>query len=268
VIQLRKLARNNKGQFIVIAVLMISIMVISVATIMYSAVTYYRHERWEEYLSIIDNVEMGSYRLLELSLANYTLSSDSSVLTANLNRWQRDLLNTYAQYRVVLGYSVPNGGTPVYYNQGLSSSWNQRVSFSTAKASFNVSITSVGLTGYKFTRSVLLNLTVLDVVFYAKTSKTPAKVGVRFNVTMEGMTPLVGVLKSNILQFRVNDVDKLAVSNLTRYYDNSENKCYVYEMKYLSATAPSTPVPILIRMVDYRNIKVVAQASISQIVNK
>jgi len=259
----RKLARNNKGQFIVIAVLMISIMVISVATIMYSAVTYYRHERWEEYLSIIDNVEMGSYRLLELSLANYTLSSNSLVLTANLDQWQRNLLNTYPQYRIALSYSVPNGGTPVYYNQGLSMSWNQTVSFSAAKASFSVNVTSVGLTGYKFTRSVLLNMTLLDVLFYSK--QKPKLVCVRFSLTVEGPTPLMGVAKSNFLQFRVNGVDKLSASNLTRGYDAERNKCYVYELRYsLSAsdTDPPSPAPIFIRMIDYRNIRVAAQASL------
>lgn len=260
-IQLRKLATNNKGQFIVIAVLMISIMVISVATIMYSAVTYYRHERWEEYVSIIDNVEMGSYRLLELSLANYTMSN-SSVLTANLDQWQRNLLNTYPQFRIALSYSVPNGGTPVYYNQGLSMSWNQRVSFSAAKASFSVNITSVGLTGYKFTRSVLLNMTLLDVLFTPKQGQTSARVGVRFSLTVEGPTPLMGVAKSNFSQFKVNGADKLSVSTLTRYYDTERNKCYVYELRYLQDTAPSSPASISISMVDYRNIRVAAQASL------
>jgi len=252
VIQLRKLATNNKGQFIVIAVLLIAIMVISVATIMYSAVTYYRHERWEEYLSIIDNVEMGSYRLLELSLANYTLSSNSSVLTANLGQWQRNLLNTYPQYRIVLSY----------YNQGLSRSWNQKVSYSAAKASFSVNITSVGLTGYRFTRSVLLNMTLLDVLFYSKKAQTSARVGVRFSLTMEGPTPLMGVTKNNFSQFTVNGADRLPVSTLTRYYDTERNKCFVYELRYLQDTAPSSPASISISMVDYRNIRVAANASL------
>ncbi len=260
--QLRRLARNNKGQFIVIAVLMISIMVISVATIMYSAVTYYRHERWEEYLSIVDNVEMGSYRLLELSLANYTMSN-SSVLTANLDQWQRNLLNTYPQYRIALSYSVPNGGTPVNYNQGLSMRWNQRVSFSAAKASFSVNITSVGLTGYKFTRSVLLNLTLLNVLFYPKkTGQDYAQVGVRFSLTVEGPTPLMGVAKSSFSQFMVNGADKLSVSTLTRKYDTELNNCYVYELRYQQVTAPSSPASISLSMIDYRNIRVAAQASL------
>lgn len=248
---MRKLARNNKGQFIVIAVLMISIMVISVATIMYSAVTYYRHERWEEYVSIIDNVEMGSYRLLELSLANYTMSN-SSVLTANLDQWQRNLLNTYPQYRIALSY----------YNQGLSKSWNQRVSFSVAQASFSVNITSVGLTGYKFTRSVLLNMTLLDVIFTPKQGQTPGRVGVRFSLTVEGPTPLMSVAKNSFSQFMVNGVDKLSVSTLTRYFDIERNKCYVYELRYPQDTMPSSPMSVSLSMIDYRNIRVAAQGSL------
>jgi hypothetical protein len=64
--------RERRGQFVIIAVLMIAIMIMSISALMHRAVTYYRHEPWEEYLALIGNIELNSHRLVELSLANYT----------------------------------------------------------------------------------------------------------------------------------------------------------------------------------------------------
>ena len=84
-----KIVKHKKGQFIIFATLIIAIMIISIGTIMYSTVTYFKHERWQEYLMVIDNVELGSRRVVELSLANYTMlnGTNNQTLVNNLNNW-------------------------------------------------------------------------------------------------------------------------------------------------------------------------------------
>lgn len=93
-----RIVKKKRGQFIIIAALLMATMMISVGTIMYGAVTYYRHERWEEYLAIIDNVRIGSNRVVEISLANYTSTIDGDVLQSNLFRWQNDVKKAYAGF--------------------------------------------------------------------------------------------------------------------------------------------------------------------------
>ncbi len=248
---MRKLATNRKGQFIVIAVLMIAIMIISVTSIMYNAVTYFRYERWEEYLGIIDNTEINAYRLMELSLANYTMTDSLGVLKANLDQWQRDLMSTHSQFRIVVNYTLASGGTPIYYDQGLNKSWNKRVSLSAASAGFKVDVTSVGLTGYRFTSSVVLNLTILDVLWHSKSKR----VDVRLSVTMEGQASVPNLQKSNFLQFQVNG-NTITNFNVSRRYESTTYKCFIYELRYSASTAPTTPVSVLVSLIDSRSIRV------------
>jgi len=46
----------------------------------------------EEYLSVINAVEIISYRLVEISLTNYTMTGNQTILRANIDKWQRDLM--------------------------------------------------------------------------------------------------------------------------------------------------------------------------------
>jgi len=253
---MRRLIANKKGQFIVIAVLMVAIMTISVASIMYSAVTYYRHERWGEYLSIIDNVEITAYRLVEISLAKYTATLDSNILKTNLDKWQRDLLKTYPEFRVVLNYSLVNGaknvyGTSIYYNQGLNMSWNKPVSFSAANATFAVNITSVGLTGYKFMSPVFLRMKIVDAIWYSGQSKKYLLI--YLIVDKEGPTPITNLQKSNFVQVNVSGTPK--DFTLRRYYDAAYGS-FVYGIRVDSIS--SKPPSVGVTLVDTRSIKTVS----------
>ncbi|UCH70026.1 MAG: hypothetical protein JSV29_07300, partial [Candidatus Bathyarchaeota archaeon] len=84
--------KHKKGQFIVLAALIVAVMIVSIGTIMYGTIMYFRHERWQEYLMIIDNVELGSQRVLEISLADYTSNfNNSQILVDNLHKWRTSL---------------------------------------------------------------------------------------------------------------------------------------------------------------------------------
>ncbi|MEJ2271507.1 MAG: hypothetical protein P8X91_03270, partial [Candidatus Bathyarchaeota archaeon] len=140
----KKSLKQKEGQFIIIAVLFIATMVISIGGIMYTSVTYYKNEPWEEYLTLISNIELSSSRIVEISLSDYTNNNPNPlILKENLDQWQKDLTKIYPGY----GISLNNG---LDVETGLETLWNSDVSYSVAKVNFIMNIESLGLTEYYF----------------------------------------------------------------------------------------------------------------------
>lgn len=257
----RRLKRDRKGQFIIIATLLIAIMIISVASIMYGAVTYFRHERWEEYLAVIDAVKMNSHRLVEISLANYTLIGNQTVLRANIDQWRRDLTKIFTGFGVVLTSSLANGTQVIYgvtmqFNEGLATDWNNQVSFSAANATFDLNITSIGLYGYKFITPVFLKLNITDALYYAGTSE----VGVRLTVESENLIPVINLEAANFVEFQVDGENK--TFTFYHYFDQTLN-AFVYDLRYSSPTQPLSIITVVISVVDSRGIKVTGNATLN-----
>ncbi len=258
---LLRLKGDKRGQFIIIATLLIAIMIISVGSIMYGAVTYFRHERWEEYLAVIDAVEMSSYRLVEISLANYTMTGNQTVLRTNLDKWQRDLMKTYTGLGVVLSSRLANNtqgiyGVNIQYSGGLAKDWSKRVSFSAANATFDLNITSVGLYEYKFVTPVFLKMNITEALYYPSSDK----VGVRLIIQKENLIPLINLQAANFIEFKVNGEDKSFT--FYRYFDSQIHNAFVYELRYVHGSSnPGTLGNVTISVVDARGIKVTCQVS-------
>lgn len=260
-----KLKTDKKGQFIIIATLLIAIMIISVASIMYGAVTYYRHERWEEYLAIVDAVENNSYRLVEISLANYTQQENQTILKANMGKWQRDLMKTYTGLGVVLSPTLANSTRDIYsltiqYNEGLAKDWNNKISFSAANATFNLNITSVGFCEYKFVTPVFLKMNITDAVWYAGKGGDPDQIGVRLIIQKEGVIPIIGLQSANFVEFQVGGANK--TYTFYRYFDSQTHNAFVYEFRYNSQTHPSS-ITVVISVIDSRGIKVTGSTTLA-----
>jgi len=233
----KNLIKNKKGQFVIIAMLMIAIMIISVGAIMHRAVTYYKHEPWEEYLTLMGNIELNSQRLVELSLVNYTQTeaNNTYVLGDNLQKWQKNLTRIYLGYGASLNYTLANG-TNYNYSFGLARNWNKAASFSAARVNFTLNIASIGLTGYEFMATAFLNLTILSIASN------------EVNVTVKGED---GVLITS-LQKDNFEVSGFTISGFTSHYDREEGLVYTIECD----SAVSTPVTV--RVWDERGIQVTA----------
>ena len=233
---MRRPIKQKKGQFIIIAVLIIAIMIVSIGAILYSAVTYYKHEPWEEYLTLIGNVEQSSHGLVELSLSNYTHTLNTNILKTNLEQWQGNLARIYPGHGIALTYSLANS-TEYSYSSGLAYDWNKTASFSAANVTFNLNITSVGLTGYKFIATALLNLTILNID------------GNEIDVTVTGEDGMpIGGLKEDNFQ-----VDGRNIADVTSRYD--PDYILVYTINCETPPPPNTTV----RVWDHRGIKVIAE---------
>ena len=221
-----KASREKRGQFVIIAVMLTAIMLVSIGALMHGAVTYYRHEPWEEYLTLVGDIEVNSGRIVELSLASYTNSLEgSSILKNNLEKWENDLGKIYPIGEIVLTHDTsslalgpsPNSSSPL------------------AKAVFSLDINSIGLKGYEFSVVSSLNLGI------------KVNSGSTYNLTAtvksETGEPVTGLDANN---FRINDVKP---SQVTPIY---ESDTLVYKIIF-HGTFPAT-----IEVWDQRGIRAVA----------
>jgi hypothetical protein len=258
------LVGNKRGQFIIIAALLIAIMIISASAVMFSAVTYFKHERWEEYLIVIDGVKTGTANVLQLSLANYTQALNNTVLKTNMDSWRMDVKKAYTGFGAIASYSLASGAYTAYgmslnYVNGLNCTWNKQISFSAANATGNLNITSVGLTGYGFVSTVFLKMHIADALYYKGQGSNPDYVGVRVIMYAEGPVMLTKLVKSNFVLFQIGD-SNVTTWSLYRYYESTLN-AFVYDLRY-QVPKKSDPVTATatISVVDARGIKVTGQA--------
>ncbi len=187
---MKRFMKNQNGQFVIIAALLVAMMMLSLGPLLHEAATYYTREPWDEYLSLISGLELNSKRLMEISLINYTQTDNSDILRSNLNSWQTDLALLYPGRGISLGYTLSNGpiqvcGSSITYVSGLSKNWYQQKSYSSADAQYTLNMSSVGLQGYRYTSNVLLNLTIIDV--FPQSNITTVAVGMEGGMTVAGL---------------------------------------------------------------------------------
>jgi hypothetical protein len=241
---MKMIRHNKKGQFVIIAALLIAVMIISTGALMHTAVTYYKHEPWEEYLTLIGNIELNSRQLVELSLANYTNSNpkDLSILEDNLGKWQTNLTAIYPSRGVYLNYTLANqaynvNGMTINYESGLSYVWEKKESLSAANVTFALNIASIRLTGYKFTVTTLVRLKILS---------PPAGNVINVTVTLEDGMPITDLKENN---FQVDNTDVVSVSST---YDPTYQ--IVYTIRCADPISTAT-----VKVWDQRGIQVIAK---------
>jgi len=255
-----RLVKEKKGQFIIIAALMMAIMIISISSITYSSVTYFKHERWEEYVVLVDSIKTGTSRVMEISLANYTRTLNSMVLNNNLGNWSNDAKRAYPGFGVILTYTPRQGSEQVYglrinYNKGLNYSWYQKTAFSAANTSLSLSLASVGLTGYNFISSAFLKETILD----AKWKQTDKILYIYVSVEKEDLNPVTNLKRENFsLQIDGPSRDFA----FSRYFSSTYNR-FIYELRRDQVT--SKPFLVTVTATDPRGIQVSACSTVTQI---
>jgi hypothetical protein len=243
----KKLIKHKRGQFVIIAVLLIAIMIISIGALMHRAVTYYKHEPWEEYLTLIGNIELNSRRLVEISLADYTNTLNQTILKNNMEKWQTDISKIYVGRGISLNFELANGshnisGATVNYYLGLNYSWEKKASFSAANTTFTLNITSIGLSGYKFIATAFLNLTILNV----NTTSNQ----ITLTVKGEDKIPITNLKENN---FQVVEPTNITIKSVKTRYDDKETLVYIIECnENLSAQ-------VTVKVWDTRGIQVTAK---------
>ena len=240
-----KIVKDTRGQFIIIAVMIIAIMMVSIAVTMYGAATYYEYERWEEYKTVIDHLKLNTVRLVEMSLANYTTAiEDEGILRANLARWELDLREAYPGLGIILTYELANGAHQTYdtnstYILGLTHSWNAPASFSAANATFTLDLAAIGLTGYRFDAAPLLGFTILN----------RSATEIYAVVKGEDGLPITDLKEDNFL------VSGLTVTRVSSHYDKAELLVYKIQCD------GNIPASVAVTVWDTRGIRTVAESA-------
>jgi len=233
---MRRLIVQKSGQFVIIAVLMIALMIISIAPLLHRTVTYYKHEPWEEYLALIGSIELNSERLVTLSLANYTQTLNQDILTENLEKWQIDIMKIYSGRGISLTYET------AYLNY----SWEKQQSLSVANVTFTLDIESIGLKGYKFTVVKLLNLTIIAI----------DESSIIVTVKDENKAPVTD-LEENFKVIDANTNSTLEDIEVTSDYDEKEQ--LIYRLRLLCNC--TVPTPVVVEVWSPENIRVRAKYS-------
>ena len=265
-----KIVKQKKGQFIIIAVLMIAIMMVSIAAIMYSAVTYYRYEKWEEYLLIIDNLKMGSRRLMEICLANFTqfnfekYAIDRTALNQTLGQWKNDLRKSMPGQGLSIDLldktqliSPPKviGGTYIperWARNFIKCYWFYPVSLSSIFTELSANLSSSGLQGYR--SPIFISLQVEIDMSYLE--GTPSEVGaIKITMTHQDGLPVKGLKANNFEVYRFDpSVDDWSIASLSKVSRSLGGK-------YLLTFTGSIEKPyykwLIIKVTDTRGITVV-----------
>jgi hypothetical protein len=216
-----KAGRAKRGQFVIIAVLMSAIMIVSIGAVMHNAITYYKHEPWEEYTTLIGNIELNSQRLLELSLADYT-NSDQNRLDYNLKSWQDDLQIIYPGSGIILTYDSASVS---------KRDWNTRGASSQATADFALKIMSIGLTGYEFSATAGVKLTIIGDSLKSLSSTTYE---ISVAVKNEDNTPITNLNKNS---FRIDASTPISVSTTL-----DQTHIVIYQIHYEGTQNPTVEV--------------------------
>ena len=230
---MRKLLFNKRGQFIIIAIMFISIMIISVTIFVYSTITQYRYQRWEEYLSVVDNIRINSGEVLNIALANFTnqfLSGhvksktewETYVLGDLLSSWERYLQKIYAGMGVDLDFkAVKNRLIASKWRIGddehiIKCFWYGSDSVSSICANLSITLSSYGFYGYHTILEKYLRLQV-DTSYIDMNQSEIQSLNVI--VTKENENPCFGLTNSNfeVIWFNneTNSWDEASIANVT-----------------------------------------------------
>jgi hypothetical protein len=213
--------KEKRGQFVIIAVMLTAIMIVSIGALMHSAITYYRHEPWEEYSTLIGDIEVNSRRIVELSLAEATNTAGGtvSILSGNLAKWQNDLKGIYPSMAISLtstGYQLNTGSNP-----------------KATVSAFTLNIASIGLEGYTFSVQASLSLDI-----WLNSSVSPYNLAA---IVKSENDVIVASLDVN--SFKIDGITPKAV---TPFFDEDLNTL-VYRIE-------SEGTPTTAQVTDYRGI--------------
>lgn len=235
-----RLWKDRQGQFVIIAVLMIAIMVISVVSFIYATATYYRQESWEDYLNVVNHIELGSRRILEMGLGNFTQrflegtirdkeTWENLIFKRILSSWRGDLRAAYATTGLELSLDGEGGrllASRWYIPEGdtylIKCYWYSQEVISSIYLNLKLNLSTQGLHGYQ--TSMLLYLHVLLNTSYIDASPDYIT-NLNLTVTKEEEEPIYGLKPESFLvkkfDHALNDWVQVTISNVTYQGDGN-----------------------------------------------
>lgn len=182
---------NNKGQFSIIAALLVAAVLISAVVVTYSSIRYSAVDNQPQILSSIDETNLGLKEILGFTVGYY-----GSVLkvTGNMTYAQQLATNYLKSGLGNMGDVQPEWGA-VFSLQSLqlNASWFSANSYSQGSLVVNYNLTGLGIYGASYNASARLNVQVLN-----SSSANQAQLV----ILRDGGEPLINLGKSNLQFYR------------------------------------------------------------------
>ena len=242
---------NNKGQFSIIAALLVAVILIATVIMTYSTIRNSPIQDQPQILSAIDETNLALKQILGFTIGYY-----GSVLQVTGNAsYAKELAVKYLQSGLVnIANMHPEWGTSFNLsNVDLSTYWYTNDSWSTGKLAVNYSLTGLGLYGVTYETScklaVQVNQTVLDNQ-------------VQLNITKDEKEHLINLGKQNFKFYRYiyenstwKTMSPINDSSITSFSDGT----YLINMSD-PALSGIDPYSYVVQVEDPRGIVVIASS--------
>jgi hypothetical protein len=191
--KLKSFKANCKGQFSIIAALLVAVVLIAAVMTTYSAIRYSSIQEPPQVLSAIDEINLALKQVLGFTVGYY-----GSVLQVTGNTsYARMLASNYLQSGLInIGDVRPEWGASFNITTlDLRTSWFSDVSFSSGNLSVTYDLTGIGVYGVTYSASSRLDVQVLE------SSSTQAFL----SISKDETEPLVNLAKQNMKFYRYLD---------------------------------------------------------------
>ena len=182
---------NNKGQFSIIAALLVAAVLISAVVVTYSSIRYSTVDNQPQILSSIDETNLGLKEILGFTVGYY-----GSVLkvTGNMTYAQQLAQNYLKSGLGNMGDVQPEWGAVFsLQNLQLNASWFSANSYSQGSLVVNYNLTGLGIYGASYNASARLNVQVLN-------SSSPSQA--QLIILRDQGEPLINLGRSNLQFYR------------------------------------------------------------------
>jgi len=152
--------RKKKGQFSIIAALLVAVVLITAVIVTYSTIRNFPLQELSKVLSSIDEINLSIKQISEFAIGYY-----GSVLqvTGNATYAKELTANYLTSGFIYIANSHPNWNPSFNVTQmDFSTLWYEPASYSMANISVSYSLSGLGIYGINYEASSLLNVTILE----------------------------------------------------------------------------------------------------------
>ena len=185
---------NNKGQFSIIAALLVAVVLVASVVTTYSAVRYSQFRDQPQILSAVDETNLGLKQILGFTVGYY-----GSVLkvTGNMTYAQKLAQNYFQSGLTKIGEIRPEWGLSMSLtNLDLTTNWFSDTSFSQGFVNVNYNLTGLGISGVGYSTSIRLDVQIENDALANQAE---------FTVLTDGNEPLINLGKTNFKFFKYDN---------------------------------------------------------------
>jgi hypothetical protein len=241
---MRKLQTNRKGQFSIIAALLVAVILIAAVITTYSAIRYSPVKDQPQVLSAIDEINLALKQIVGFTLGYYgsvlQVSGNTSYAKLLASRYLESGLSNIGDIRPEWGASFD------ITTLDLQTNWFSKSSFSYGNLSITYDLTGIGLYDINYFASSILNVEI------SESSSNKAV----FTINKDGNQPIVNIAKNNIQFYHYLD----SASKWELVTPDVEPIVYANGTYLIDFPAEIDPESYFMKIEDQRGIIVIASS--------